>query len=240
MSGHYMSFEATVTLRRDAETFIANIQRGERASQSLLLQQVLDAFVNQCLQVFFLAPADVAGLSPVSRKLLTSAIATIRKTLQLVLGRITRKLGNREMRPLALFMDEVMFRERNRPDGVAFIAFELEDDLSEQLRQLQRACRAGHDDVTDAMVTAFQSMAEEGITRFFAEPVATLNLGPVLGKIAEMGVDTTRSVTSTLIRRLFVMLTHEQMAAVVEYFCGMITDEAPDVQTPVVDQVEWA
>src|SRR3990167_3785886 len=228
MSGHYMSFEATATLRRDAETFIANLQRGERASQSLLLQQVLDAFVNQCLQVFFLAPADVAGLNPVSRKLLTTAIATIRKTLQLVVGRITRKLGNREMRPLAQFMDEVMFRDRSRPDGLAFIAFELEDDLSEQLQQLQQTCLTGNTDVTDAMVAAFQAMAEEGITRFFAEPVATLTLGPVLRKIAEMGVDTTRSVTATLIRRLFAMLSREQMAAVVEYFCAMITDEAPE------------
>ena len=240
MSGHYMSFEATATLRRDAETFIANLQRGERASQSLLLQQVLDAFVNQCLQVFFLAPADVAGLNPVSRKLLTTAIATIRKTLQLVVGRITRKLGNREMRPLAQFMDEVMFRDRSRPDGLAFIAFELDDDLSEQLQQLQRACRAGNTDVTDAMVVAFQTMAEEGITRFFAEPVAMLNLGPVLRKIAEMGVDTIRSVTATLIRRLFVMLSHEQMAAVVDYFCSMITAEAPDVQILQAQQVEWA
>ncbi|HVK99874.1 MAG TPA: hypothetical protein VM553_08680 [Dongiaceae bacterium] len=223
MSGHYMSFEATATLRRDAETFIENIHRGERASQSLLLQQVLDAFVNECLQVFFLTPADVVGLSPLGRKLLTTAIATIRKTLQMVLGRITRKLSNRDMRPLALFMDEVMVRDRKNSGGPALITFELEDNLGEELQQMQQAFRDGCPGATETMIIAFQTMANDAIVEIFAEPVAMLNLGPVLRKLADMGIDTTRSVTLGLIRRLFGTLSGDQLAAVLDYFCGMIS-----------------
>lgn len=240
MSGHYVSFAATASLRQDAEAFIANIQSGERASQSMLLQQVLDAFVNECLQVFFLTPADVVGLSPIGRKLLTTAIATIRKTLQMVLGRITRKLSNRDMRPLALFMDEVMVRDRRNPNGPAFITFELEDNLGEELQQMQQSFRDGCPGATEKMIIAFQTMANDAIVEIFAEPVAMLNLGPVLRKLAEMGIDTTRSVTLGLIRRLFGTLSNEQLAAVLDYFCGMITADPAILHETREQQLELA
>ena len=239
MSGHYMSFEATASLRHDAETFIANIHKGVAASQSLLVQRVLDAFVNQCVETYFIAPADVAGLSPMSRKILVTAIATIRKTVQMVVGRIVRKLSNREMQPLAQFMDEIMFRDHSNPDGLAFIAFPLDAQLADRFRRMQQASRERQPQALAETVESFQFMAEEAITYFFDEPVAMLRLGPVLGKMARMGIDTTRSVTNTLIRRIFSTLDEQQLMAVLDYFCGLITDEAPVVGDALV-QMEWA
>ncbi len=41
---HFMWFEASASLRQNAETFIQNIHKGERAPQNGLLQRVLDEF----------------------------------------------------------------------------------------------------------------------------------------------------------------------------------------------------
>lgn len=229
MSGHYLSFAATAALRHDAETFIANIHKGFPASQSLLLQRVLDAFVNQCVDTYFIAPADIAGLSPMGRKILVTAIATIRKTIQMVVGRIVRKLSNREMQPLAQFMDEILFRDRTDPVGRACIAFPLDEQLAQRFHQMQLASQGHQPQVLGEIVESFQFMADEAITYLFDEPIAMLRLGPVLGKMARMGIDTTRSVTATLIRRIFSTLDEQQLGAVLDYFCGLIVSEVPAI-----------
>lgn len=231
MSGHYLGFAATPALRRDAETFILHIHKGFAASQQGLLQQVLDGFINQCLETFFITPGEVAGLSPMGRKILTTAVATIRKTVQMVVGRIVRKLSNREMQPLARFIDEVLFRNPDQPGQPAFIAFELEADLAGRFRQLQVSCQGAGPVPQAAVVAIFQSVAAEAISSLFEEPVRSLHLGPVLNRVALMGIDTTRSVVGSLIRRIFSTLDDAQIRAVLDYFCGMILDQQPGLDS---------
>lgn len=232
MSGHYMSFAATATLRLDAETFISNIHSGDKLPQTRLLQRVLDGFINQCLHCFFMAPMEVVGLSPIGRRIMVTAVATIRKTVQLVMSRIIRKLSNRDMQPLAQFIDELMLRDPGDPDGLAFIAFPLDEKLGCEFHRLrQRAHQDPCDQVVPELVASFQSMADTAISRLFSEPLATLKLGPVVGKMTQLGIDSTRSVTGTMIRRIFSTMNQQQVAATLDYFCAMISASAPLVTT---------
>ena len=241
MSGHTMSFVATASLRRDAETFISNIQRGEKSPQNALLQRVLDAFIAQCLDTYFVRPAELVGLNPVGRKIVVTAVATIRKTVQMVVGRIVRKLSNREMQPLADYIDSVMLRDRRNHSSLALIAFPLDEPVVEQFFAMQRQAHAPDADRNSnaSLVTPFQTIASEAITYYFQEPVEMLRLGPVLRKMSQLGVDTTRSVVSGVIARIFSTMTPQQVAATLDYFCGLISEGAPDL-APVADMLELA
>ena len=225
MSGHFMSFEATASLRRDAEAFISHIQKGDSAPQNALLQRVLDAFITQCLDTYCVTPVEVVGLSPIGRKIVITAVATVRKTAQLVVGRIIRKLSNRDMQPLAEYMDEVMVRDRCNPAGIAWVAFPLDGALVEQFRAMQRQAHssvAPQDSII--LVKPFQVIADEAISYLFQEPVDMLRLGPVLSRMAQLGIDSTRTVIAGMINRTFSTMEPSQVAATLDYFCGLIGD----------------
>ena len=66
-SEHLMWFEASYTLRHNAEQFIQNIHEGDRTPQNGLLQRVLEELVSQCLETYFLAPLEKVGLDPLGR-----------------------------------------------------------------------------------------------------------------------------------------------------------------------------
>ena len=236
---HFMWFEASSSLRQNAEIFIQNIHKGERSPQNALLQRVLDEFVSQCLEVYFLAPMARANLGPMGRKIVVTAVATLRKTLQMVVGRIVRKLHPRDMRPLAEFMDRVMLRDYASLRGATFVAFPLEPRTVRQFLFMQQQARTGCAAASVQVIQAFQHMADEAVTYLFAEPLEGLRLGPVLGKMAQMGVDSTRSVTSGVIRRIFSTMTPQQVADTLDYFCQHIAT-ADQLGVAVQSRREWA
>lgn len=237
--GHFMWFEASTSLRHNAETFIHNIHRGDRNPQNVLLQRVLEEFVSQCLEVYFLVPMERAGLGPMGRKIVVTAVATLRKTINMVVGRIVRKLHERDMRSLAEFMDEAMLRDEAHPQGRTFVAFPLDPDTVHQFMRMQLQISAGDAAVSNLVVEGFRRVADEAVTYLFAGPIEELRLGPVLGKLAQMGIDSTRSVISGLIRRIFSTMTQQQIANTVAYFCQHIST-AEELGVASNPQREWA
>lgn len=234
-----MWFEASSSLRLNAETFIQNIHGGERAPQNDLLQRVLDEFIAQCLDVYFLQPTDRVGLGAMGRKIVVSAVATLRKTIQMVVGRIVRKLHYRDMRPLAEFMDRVLLRDVDNPNGAAFVAFPLEDDTVHLFLRMQLQVQSQDSSAPLQVTEGFQRIADEAVSYLFAEPVSGLHLGPVLGKLADMGIDTSRSVIHALIRRIFSTMTPQQVADTLAYFCQHIAT-ADQLGVAAQPQREWA
>lgn len=239
LPGHFMWFEASPTLRQDAETFIQNIHQGVRSPQNALLQRVVEAFVGQCMEMYFLVPAERVGLGAVGRKLVVTAVATLRKTLQMVLGRIVRKLGLREMRSLAEYMDQILLRPVDGAMGAAYVAFELEPGTVQRLGYLQQQSRAGGQTVPAQVIAAFSAMADEALAHLFADPLSGLTLGPVLGRLVQMGLDTSGSVINGLIRRIFSTMTQAQVAAALDYFCQQISS-AEELGSRASRTLEWA
>ena len=236
---HYMWFEASASLRHNAETFIQNIHRGERSPQNDLLQRVLEEFVSQCLEVYFLAPMERAGLGPMGHKIVVTAVATLRKTIQMVVGRIVRKLSHRDMRPLAEFMDRAMTRNHAGAQGVTYVVFPLEPETVHEFLRMQLHVRSTEPAAPAAVAEGFQRIADEAVTYLFAEPVEALRLGPVRGKLSLMAIDSTRSVISGLIRRIFTTMTPQQVSDTLDYFCQHIAT-AEQLGVIAQPQREWA
>lgn len=234
-----MWFEASASLRNNAELFIQNIHKGERSPQNGLLQHVLNEFVAQCLDTYFIVPSERIGLGAMGRKIVVTAVATLRKTIQMVIGRIIRKLNNRDMRSLAEFMDAVMLRDHASLRGVTFVAFPLEPQTVEQFNRMRQQTHSGQSEISSQLIESFQAIADEAVTYFFAEPIDGLRLGPVLNKLAQMGIDSSRSVISGMIRRIFSTMTPQQMTDTVEYFCLRIST-ADQLGVAVQGRREWA
>ncbi len=225
LSVFFMAFKTSVRLRQNTEAFIANLAAGQVQPQSDLLMRVMEDFVDEAIQVYFVQPMEVAQLNPVGRKMVMVAVTTIRKTAQLVLGKVLKKLSNEELVPIAEYMDEVMFRDRCNPEAAGFIAFPLSNELRERFRQIAQRAHTGqpHQVVPD-LVEAFSAITDEALKAFFEKPVALLKLGPVLKKMTVLGVDTTRSATNTLLKKLFNTMEPSQLVASIDYFEALMIE----------------
>lgn len=222
---YFMAFEVTERLHRNSEEFIQRFVYSNRPGERshALLQEVMDEFMAQCLRVYFVETCARAGLSPTSRKIVDSTVAAIRKTVSFVLGKIVYKLDREQMKEIALFMDSVMQRERGDLSVPAWVAFPLEKEWVENFRKLKTSADRSRTalDVLP-LVDAFNALAETAIEHFFVEPLQTLALGPILRRMAEMGIETTRAATSTLLKQVFKTMTPEQTREVLHLFDAMI------------------
>lgn len=222
---YFMAFEVTDRLHRNAEDFIQRFVYANRPGgrPHALLQEVMDEFMAECLRVYFVETCARAGLSPTSRKIVDSTVAAIRKTVSFVLGKIVYKLDREQMKDIALYIDGVMQRERGNLGLPAWVAFPLENAWVENFRALKaNADQAREAPAVQPLVDAFNALAETAIDHFFVAPLQTLALGPILRRMAEMGIDTTRAATSTLLKQVFKTMTLEQTREVLHLFDARI------------------
>lgn len=222
---YFMAFLVTGRLHRNAEDFINRFvyanQPGERPHA--LLQDVMDEFIYECLRVYFIDTCAKAGLSPTSRKIVESTVAAIRKSVSFVLGKIIGKLDRQQMREVALYMDEVMQRERGNLAVPAWIAFPLTKDWVENFQQMMNQFdQASSVQDVQPLIDAFVNLADVAISHFFEAPVQAIALGPILKRMAEMGIETTRAATRTLLKQIFKTMTLEQIRDVLHLFDSMI------------------
>lgn len=224
-STYFMAFAVTERLHRNAEDFIQRFvysnQPGDRPHA--LLQDVMDEFIYECLRVYFIETCAKAGLSPTSRKIVDSTVAAIRKTVGFVLSKIVQKLDRTQMKEVALYMDSVMQRERGNLAIPAWIAFPLPNPWVENFRQLVRhAEQSTTSPEVQPLIDSFNELTDMAIKHFFEAPLLALSLGQILRRMAEMGIDTTRAATRTLLKQIFKTMTLEQTREVLRLFNAMI------------------
>ena len=225
MSGYCMWFKASPGLRRDAERFLERIHSSSSESLKPLLQRILGQFIDECLGVFFSRPAEKVGLGPVGKTIVNSALNSIRRTIQLVARRLVNRLSNQEMAPLAEYIESILYRNSDEPEGDAYVGFAIQADLAKRLFQLQEAAQQQSSaSLVPEVVSAFQAMTDEALNGLFEEPIAMLKLGPVLSKLIDVANETTRAIIHAMLRRTFNTMDDAQMNDTLAYFCDMIRE----------------
>lgn len=224
-STYFMAFAVSDRLHRNSEDFIDrfvyNHQPGERSHA--LLFDVMDEFIYECLRAYFVETCANAGLSPTSRKIVDSTVAAIRKTVGFVLGKIVHKLDRQQMKEVAIYMDEVMQRERGSFAVPAWIAFPVPEAWVHQFRSLQtRTLQSDEVPELATLVDPFTELTDMAITHFFESPLQLIELGSILKRMAEMGIDTTRAAICTLLKQVFRATTLQQTRDILQQFGSMV------------------
>lgn len=228
LDANFMAFRTSSSLRNNAENFIQNIRSEVASSQADLLHQTMMEFVDHCLEVYFLKPTEVAKLQPRSLKIIELTVNTIRKAVNMAMGKIIKKLSNAQMAPISGYMDSVMFRDREDFTAPAFIAFPIPNDLKLRFRHIAHQAETGSpQSVVPDLIAAFDEIAEIALDYFFEQPVKLLNLGPILRKMADLGINTTQAATHSLLRKIFKTMNDQQLKDSIGYFESLIVEGAP-------------
>lgn len=208
----WIAFRASQKLHQTTDGFIERMRGGSTRPEPDTIETIMATFIHEVLNNFFLMPTEQAGLPASTRKVVQFTADTIEKATHMVIRSTARKLDIVQNQRAAEYMDSVRFSLNIKDEQVWFVGFPLDETVAARGRQAIELGLAGHtSDGKQAMMTYLHQVTDLGLYWFFEEPIKLLHFGPILRKVAEVGVVTTRKATHTVIDKVFPGMNDEQL-----------------------------
>lgn len=223
MTTTHVAFRASDGLHRLTDDFIVRMREGARQPEPAVVEAIMTTFIDEALDAFFLKPASFSGLGGTQKRMVQIAADTISKATRLVIGRSARKMNLEQNQAAAEYMDEIRIRAAG--GEFWYIAFPIDPTLAERGRALPEMARDGNNAAaTEAMISYLRGITNEALVWYFDKPLVLLRFGPVLRKVAMVGVQTTRKASYGVINKVIPKLNGEQLIQTAEYYESMLLD----------------
>ncbi|MFP1683092.1 hypothetical protein ACLD0W_11305 [Alloalcanivorax sp. C16-1] len=216
----YVAFRASDRLHRLTDGFIHRMRDGAREPEPKVVEQIMTTFIDEALAAFFLTPASYSGLGGTQRRLVRLAADTISKASGVVIGRSARKMDLTQNQAAAEYMDEIRFPGPGH--AWWYVGFPIDEGLAARGRGLAERCQDGHfEGAREDLVHYLRTVTDRALEWYFNKPIELLRFGPILRKVAAVGVDTTRKASYGVIGKVIPNLDDEQLLQSALYYRDM-------------------
>lgn len=221
MSTHtYVAFRASDDLHQLTDGFIQRMREGAREPEPKVVERIMTTFIEEALEAFFLAPASYSGLSGTQQRLVRLAADTIAAATRVVVGRSARKMDLAQNQAAARYMDEIRFHDAG--DDCWYVGFPIDEALAAQGRSVAERCQNGQfEGVREDLVRYLREVTDLSLEWYFKKPIDLLRFGPILRKVAAVGVDTTRKASYGVINKVIPKLDDQQVLQSALYYRDM-------------------
>lgn len=221
MTTPHVAFRSSDTLHHRTSAYIQRMRHGDGHACPEEVEVIMATFIDEALDTFLIGAAEAAGLSPGMLRVVNMTSQTISKASNLVISRSARKMNQAQHRAAADYMDQV--RQPGPQQAYWYVAFPISTSLAESCHALPELCCG--DNLTlgrQALARYLLALTDESLDWYFERPMALLNFGPILHKVASMGVETSRKATHSLINSLVPRLNEQQLLASAYYQASML------------------
>lgn len=226
MTTPHVAFRSSDSLHQRTDAFIQRMNSGAKRPEPKEIEAIMAQFIEEALAAFITRAAQAADLSPGMFKVVNMTCSTISKTTHLVIGRSAKKMDLAQNQAAADYMDQV--RHPATDGDHWYVAFPASEAHCAQCRDVIRLCQQGEEDKARRELAAYLlTLTDEAIDWYFQRPMALLGFGPVLRKVANVGVETTRKASRSLISNLIPKLGPEQLLASAQYQESMLLSFPP-------------
>lgn len=220
MATTYVAFRASDGLHRLTDGFINRMREGAQRPEPKVVEEIMTTFIDEALDAFFIKPASLSGLGGTQKRVVHVAADTISRATGLVIGRSARKMDLEQNQAAAEYMDEIRIPAADR--SFWYVAFPIDAALADQGRALADLAEDGNTGAArDAMIGYLRGVTDEALAWYFNRPIELLRFGPILRKVAAVGVDTTRKASYGVINKIIPRLDNEQFLQSAQYYESM-------------------
>lgn len=215
MSEHtpWVAFRSSAELHDTTDAFIQRMRGGTTNTEPDTVERIMSLFMGEALHTFFIVPSEGAKLPSSTQKMVQFAVDTISKASHLVIKSATRKLDIHQHRRAADYMDSVRFMKEIDGEEVWFVAFPLNETIAAKGRKaFTMAINGEGKKAVPALQEYFHQLTDISLYWYFEEPMKLLRFGPILRKLSEVGVATTRKASHAVIDKTIPGMTNEQLA----------------------------
>lgn len=216
----YLAFPASPGLHRLTDGFIHRMRDDAHQPEPRAVEDIMTTFIDEALNAFFLRPASLSGLAGHQRRLVTVAADTISKATGVVIRRCAGKMDLAQNRAAADYMDEIRFPAAD--GSFWYVGFPIDPALAERGQRLAENAR--HPDRPNdpgEMIDYLRAITDQALIWYFNKPIELLRFGPILRKVAAVGVETTRRASYGAINKVIPKLDKQQFLRSAEYYESM-------------------
>lgn len=210
----YVAFPSSDALHEMTQGFIDRMRGGQPRPEPDTIGRIMTTFVDEALDAFMVTPARRTGVSPNILRIINFTTETISKATAMVVKGTVKKLDLEQNRKIAEYMDTV----RMPFDGVWHICFPISDALAETARKgFDLTLEGRRPEGLPYLLEYYHTMSDESLRWYFERPIALLGFGPILRKLTDVGIATTRKATHSMIDNVIPRLEGEQARLSAEY-----------------------
>ena len=219
----HVAFLSSDTLHSKTDGFITRMQGGASKPEPQEIEGIMSIFIDEALQAFMVRAAEAARLSSSMFRVVNMTCQTINKASSLVIGRSAKKMDLAQNKASATYMDTV--RHPGRQGEGWYVAFPVSESLAMKGNNLPDLCARGEfAEARRELEEYLLDVTNEAIKWYFEKPMALLGFGPVLRKLASVGLETTRKASRSLIHNVIPKLDDDQLTASSQYQASMLME----------------
>ncbi|MFN3714370.1 MAG: hypothetical protein ACK4SX_11995 [Alcanivoracaceae bacterium] len=227
MSDHttWVAFRSSDNLHQTTDSFIQRMRSGASRPEPETIEKIMSTFMQEVLHNFFIVPTEQAGLPSSTQKIVQFTVDTINKATHLVIKSTVRKLDIDQNRRAAEYMDTVRFSKEINGEQIWFVAFPLNDMMALKGRKaFELGINGQGKQALPALLEYFHQLTDIALYWYFEEPMKLLRFGPIMRKVSDVGVATTRKATHTVIDKVIPGMNDEQLVISCKYARMQLVD----------------
>ncbi|MEE4252089.1 MAG: hypothetical protein V2I38_15990 [Alcanivoracaceae bacterium] len=220
MSDHttWVAFRSSEMLHQTTDGFINRMRSGASRPEPETIEKIMSTFMQEVLHNFFIVPTEQAGLPSSTQKVVQFTVDTINKATHLVIKSTVRKLDIDQNRRAAEYMDTVRFKLEQDGEDIWFVAFPLNEMMAAKGRKaFELGINGQGKQALPALLEYFHQLTDIALYWYFEEPMKLLRFGPIMRKVSDVGVATTRKATHTVIDKVIPGMNEEQLVIACQY-----------------------
>ena len=217
----YIAFQASDKLRDDTELLIKNGQTKSKESQINQLTLVMSQFISEMLDQFFLNTCEAVQISPMGTKIVKTGANTLSSTSNMLVKQLFKKRANEELYPIIEHFDKTFIRATEASNGCASVACPIEDSLYDKFMEEIQQIRDGNHQRAEALTQLLLEVTDVSVAGYAEVPIHMLKMNFVTKKVANTGIEASRSAVKMIINKVFKTLEEDQMARLADYLEGL-------------------
>lgn len=214
----YAAFKSSKTLYDLNRNIHSNLLQGVREPQNKQVNELLDLFIDECMDFYYLRPMDQVKLSDMGCRIVTGGVGAIKKTSKLAIGQITKKLGNDDLLPIANYIDSIVMHPPAGQDHPIYVAVPISNMASDRLfGATTKGREQGPHTVAAEFSEALCKIIDDSIEQYFDVPLSLLKLGFVMEKVARVATDAGRAAAHTVVRKVPSAMSEPELLAFFDF-----------------------
>ena len=214
----YLGFGASEQLFQLNQDFHASVSSASEKEQSEKLLALLSRFTDECLDQYFLSPIEQVKMNSVGKKIVTSGVSAIKKTIHLTLKQVVKKMSKADKTQMADYISGLLMPLRESKRFPTYVAVPISDDLRGRLGTAVENGKAnGANSITKEYTDALCELIEVALNTYMNQPLSMMKLGMVMNKVTSVASDTIRGAAQTVVRKVIPSMSEEEMEGFFEF-----------------------
>ncbi|MGB0922391.1 MAG: hypothetical protein ACPG06_01205 [Alphaproteobacteria bacterium] len=223
-----MGYRSSDHMHDLGDGFIERMQGGATKPEPKVVAELITGLMNETLDAYITRPATELSLRPHILRSAMFAVNAVKKTGNVVIGRVTKKMSIEQNRGAADYMDSLRVLFNEDDELVTYVGFPIDAELKGLAQTalplaMEQELSAHNRELADFLAVMFDNAA----FYYLDQPIGLMKFGPLMGKIVHVGADAIKGALRSAIRDIVPKLNAEEAAGFAHYLAEMLF-EWPD------------